>query len=71
MAGGTGPLAADNPGYREVLRDRFSELIFPVQDEERLAERIRGFRQLKTLLVNGPLGFLNQCVNSTCCIHRL
>lgn len=41
MACGTPPLAADNPGYREVLRDRSSQLIFPVQDEERLAERIR------------------------------
>lgn len=41
MACGTPPLAADNPGYREVLRDRFDQLIFPVQDEARLAERIR------------------------------
>lgn len=41
MACGTPPLAADNPGYREVLRDRFDQLIFPVQDEQRLAERIR------------------------------
>jgi phosphatidylinositol alpha-mannosyltransferase len=41
MACGTPPLAADNPGYREVLRDRFDQLIFPVRDEERLAERIR------------------------------
>ncbi|MFN8611385.1 MAG: glycosyltransferase family 4 protein [Vulcanimicrobiota bacterium] len=41
MACGAPPLAADNPGYREVLRDRFDQLIFPVGDEVRLAERIR------------------------------
>lgn len=40
MACGAPPLAADNPGYRAVLRDRLEQLIFPVQDEEKLAARI-------------------------------
>lgn len=41
MACGTPPLAADNPGYREVLKDRADSLIFGVDDDAALAERLK------------------------------
>jgi phosphatidylinositol alpha-mannosyltransferase len=37
MACGTPPVAADNPGYREVLKEQGPALIFPVDDEAALA----------------------------------
>ena len=40
MACGTPPLAADNPGYREVLREQGETLIFPVDDDATLAHRL-------------------------------
>ena len=41
MAAGAVPIAADNPGYRHVLAERASDLLFPVGDAGALAARIR------------------------------
>lgn len=41
MAAGAVPIAADNPGYAHLLRDRAAELLFPAGDATRLAARIR------------------------------
>jgi phosphatidylinositol alpha-mannosyltransferase len=41
MAAGAVPIAADNPGYAGVLRERASDLLFPAGNAERLAARIR------------------------------
>lgn len=38
MACGTPPVAADNPGYREVLKEQSDSLIFPVDDDAALAQ---------------------------------
>lgn len=42
MAAGAVPIAADNPGYRHVIADRASDLLFPMGDAAALAARIRG-----------------------------
>ena len=41
MAAGAIPIAADNPGYTHLLRERAGELLFPAGDASRLAARIR------------------------------
>ncbi|HEY4304995.1 MAG TPA: glycosyltransferase family 4 protein [Gemmatimonadaceae bacterium] len=41
MAGGAVPLAADNPGYHDLLIERGDDLLFPVSDAPTLAARIR------------------------------
>ncbi len=46
MACGTPPLAADNPGYREVLKERSCQLIFPVDDDRELAARLERLCQV-------------------------
>ena len=45
-AWGTPPLAADNPGYREVLKERSCQLIFPVDDDRELAARLERLCQV-------------------------
>ena len=41
MAAGAPPVAADNPGYRAVMRGRGSALLFPPGDAPALAARVR------------------------------
>ena len=41
MASGAIPVASDIPGYRGVLRDRASDLLFPADNAAALAQRIR------------------------------
>jgi len=41
LAAGAIPIAADNPGYRDVLRDRRDDLLYRAGDAEALAQRIR------------------------------
>jgi phosphatidylinositol alpha-mannosyltransferase len=41
LACGAVPLAADNPGYREVLGEKAGRLLFPVGDAPALADRLR------------------------------
>ena len=41
MAAGAVPLAADNPGYHDLLIERGDDLLFPVADAPALAEKIR------------------------------
>lgn len=41
MAAGAVPIAADNPGYAHLLRERGAALLFPIGSAERLAARIR------------------------------
>jgi phosphatidyl-myo-inositol alpha-mannosyltransferase len=40
MAAGAPPLAADNPGYAQLLRDA-PELLFPIRDAAALSRRMR------------------------------
>lgn len=42
MAAGAVPIAADNPGYRHLLAEQ-PDLLFPIGDARRLADRIRVF----------------------------
>ena len=41
MAAGAVPIAADNPGYSHLLAERADDLLFPIGDAARLANRIR------------------------------